>query len=134
MTEPIDPYAIPDEHAEIYLAIKRMAELLAADPGREFFVATSRYWIEGDPYETVGLGVSQSTTPNLIQTQTGFTCDAFFAPEMLRPAARPRVETAEGVVQVRLEMRMEDIWMISTNFGFGESDVLYQGVPNYFSD
>jgi hypothetical protein len=72
----------------------------------------TQYFIEGEPYGASALTVSATATPNLIQTQDGFVCDAFFPPELLTATALRGKAEHDGVVTVRLEARLEDIIQI----------------------
>ena len=133
MTAPIDPYAIPDDQVEAYLAIKQMTEALAQPQPPDFFVALGRYYVDGEPYRATGLAVSPTRTPNLRQTQTGFACDAYFAPDLLKEQNRRGKQVLKGLVEVKLEVRLEDIWMVTVQAaGSEEQVVLFQGTPTWF--
>src|SRR5881398_3321691 len=89
-----------------------MARAVQALDAPEFFVMLTRYYIESESYGASGLTVSATATPNLTQTQTGFVCDAFFAPELLSPTALRGKQAEGGRVRVRLEVRLEDVLQI----------------------
>jgi hypothetical protein len=108
MSEPVDPYAVPDEVAARFVRVKQMVEALQA-PEARFFVMLTRYIIEGETYGASGLTVSSTATPNLVQTQTGFACDATFPPNLLSPTARRGKKERHGGITVRLEVRLDDI-------------------------
>jgi hypothetical protein len=113
MSTPVDPYAVPDHLAARFVEVKRMAEALQAPGAPRFFVMLTRYIIEGEPYGASGLTVSNTATPNLVQTQTGFVCDATFPPHLLSPTGRRRGKRERhGGITVRLEALLEDIIQI----------------------
>ncbi|SOE79216.1 hypothetical protein SAMN05446589_8399 [Streptomyces sp. OV198] len=111
MNTPVDPYAVPDHLATRFLQVKRMMEALQAPNPPQFFVLLTRYVIEGEPYAATAVTVS-AATPHLVQTQTGFACDATFPPHLLRPHARQGKLQRKGTVTVRLEVLLEDILQI----------------------
>lgn len=117
MTEPVDPYAVPDHLAERFVQVKAMAGALRAPDPPTFFVLLIRYFIEGEEYRASALTVSATATPNLVQTQTGFVCDAFFAPELLSANARRGKHEENGVIRVRLSAELEDIIQIANITG-----------------
>jgi hypothetical protein len=112
MSEPVDPYAVPDHLAERFVQVEAMAAALRAAGPRTFFVLLSRYFIEGEEYSATALTVSATATPNLVQTQTGFVCDAFFAPELLSANALRGKHAENGMIAVRLSVELEDIIQI----------------------
>ncbi len=113
MSIPVDPYAVPDHLAERFLQIKSMAEAMQAPNPPRFFVILNAYKIEGEVYRASGLTVSKTATPNLVQTQTGFVCDASFSPELLTPRARRGKKKQHGLITVRLAVQLEDIFGIT---------------------
>ena len=109
MSTPLDPDAVPDHLAARFLQVEEMVEALQAPDPPEFFVALTRYFIEGEAYGTSGLTVSATGTPGLVQTQSGFVCNAFFPPDLLTAdAPRGKQEQAAGVT-VRHEAELDDI-------------------------
>jgi hypothetical protein len=112
MSGPLDPYAVPDELATRFLHVQEMARAMQAPDPPGFFVMLTRYFIEGEAYGASGLSVSATATPNLTQTQTGFVCDAFFAPELLTDTALRGKRAEGGRIRVRVEVRLEDILQI----------------------
>ena len=112
MSTPVDPYAVPDHLAERFVQVKAMAEALRAPDPPTFFVILTRYFIEGEEYNALALTVSATATPNLVQTQTGFGCDAFFPPKLLSANALRGKRKKDGVVAVRLSAQLEDIIQI----------------------
>lgn len=119
MSAPVDPYAVPDHLAERFLQVKAMAEALQAADPPQFFVMLVRYFIEGEEYLASALTVSATRTPNLIQTQTGFACDAYFPPDLLTPSTLRGKQQEGEVVKVRLTAQLEDILQIVTISGGG---------------
>jgi hypothetical protein len=112
MSTPLDPYAVPDHLATRFLEVKAMVEALQASDPPKFLVMLTRYFIEGEEYHASALTVSATATPNLVQTQIGFVCDAFFSPELLTPAALRGKREHSGLVTVRLAVRLDDIMQI----------------------
>jgi hypothetical protein len=103
------------------LAIERMISSLSRGEDRAFFVSLVGYFIEGIPYPASGLSVDRHATPDLLQTDRGFSCTAFFAPSQLQPSTvmRNGVTTKqlgtelEEVVKVRLEVFLRDIYAVA---------------------
>jgi hypothetical protein len=115
MSTPVDPYAVPDHLAERFLDVRAMAEALTSPDSPEFFVLLTQYFIEGTAYMASGLTVSATATPNLVQTQTGFVCEATFPTELLAPDALRGKTIHDGTATVTLEARLEDILQIIGN-------------------
>jgi hypothetical protein len=85
---------------------------------RQFHVGVVGYYIEGQPYSADGLAVGRETTPNLVVTDDGFVCDAFFPPTSLEDAiveanGVARSEGGVDLVRVTLEVKRRDIWAIA---------------------
>lgn len=112
MSTPVDPYSVPDDLAERFLQVREIAEALRKPGTGSFLVMLTKYIIEGEAYAASALTVSPTATPNFSQTQTGFTCDAFFSPDLLTPNALQGKTAHHGRVTVRLEARLADIIMI----------------------
>jgi hypothetical protein len=95
--------------------------VLTACAGRElrsFYLGVVGYYIEGLPYSADGLAVGPETTPHLVATPDGVTCDAWFPPMRLEDAilkAKGIVRAESGVdpVQVILEVKRRDIWAVA---------------------
>jgi hypothetical protein len=96
-----------------------MAEALQAADPPQFFVMLLRYFIEGEEYRAFALTVSATATPNLVQTQTGFACDAYFPPDLLSPGTLRGKQQEGEVVKVRLTAQLEDILQIANIGGAG---------------
>jgi hypothetical protein len=109
----VDPYAVPDELAAVFVQVKKMAEALRGPHPPRFFVMLTRYYIEGVPCRASGLTVSETGTRDLVQTQTGFTCQATFEEHMLSPAMRRGKQVREGRVTVPLVVELADIMLIT---------------------
>jgi hypothetical protein len=114
MSTPVDPYAVPDHLAERFLEVKGMVEALQRPNPPRFHVILRAYNIEGEMYHASGLTVSKTATPNLVQTQTGFVCHAFFSPELITPNGRRGKKVQHGQITVRLAVELEDIFGIFT--------------------
>jgi hypothetical protein len=101
---------VPEENRERKShAVREMIKMLGAEESSRFHVAVLKYYIDTEPYSTSALTVSQTSTPNLHQTPNGFECDAFFLPEMLRPQERQGKEVVNGVIRVRLNVKLDGI-------------------------
>ncbi len=112
MSTPVDPYAVPDHLAARFLDVRAMADALQSANAPEFFVLLTQYFIEGTSYAASGLTVSATATPNLVQTQTGFVCDATFPTELLAPNALRGKTIQDGTATVTLEAHLDDILQI----------------------
>lgn len=112
MSTPVDPYAVPDHLAKRFLDVRAMADALKSPDSPEFFVLLTQYFIEGTPYIASGLTVSATATSNLVQTQTGFVCDATFPTELLATDALRGKAIYDGAATVTLEAHLEDILQI----------------------
>lgn len=112
MSKPVDPYSVPDELASRFLEVKAMAEALSRPDAPQFLVILTRYYLHGVPYDASALTVSPTATPNLVQTQTGFVCEASFPPELLAPETLRGKKVRDGVATVSLEARLEDVIQI----------------------
>ena len=112
MSTPVDPYAVPDHLAERFVEVRRMVEALQSPTPPDFFVVLTQYFIEGTPYAATALSVSATATPNLVQTQTGFVCDATFPTELLAPNALRGKTIRDGMATVNLEAHLADILQI----------------------
>ena len=110
MTGPVDPYAVPDEHAARFVRIQEMIDAQRAPNPPRYLVMLTRYYIEGEPYGASSILVSPGTTPDLVQTQTGFTCRPSFPPHLLTEHSRRGRKPVRGGIQVHLEVRLEDIF------------------------
>src|SRR5436305_14365333 len=91
-------------------ALAAMIDAASQSEGCEFHVGVVGYFIDGIPYVADGLAVSRTQTANLIYTHDGFACDAAFPADLLE---RVPVTTERKVVQVRVEVKRRDIWLIA---------------------
>jgi hypothetical protein len=129
VSKTVDPYAIPDNQVEKYLALKKMTQMLGAGKASEFFIGLARYFIDGDPYRATGVTVSTNMTPSLVLTQTGFSCDAYFPPSELLAKSRRSRKEINGFVKVPLEVRFDDIWLIAGRDQEMHQVTLFSGPP-----
>src|SRR5947208_9513061 len=67
-------------------ALKAMVARLNEGEERDYFVGLVGYFIEGIPYSASGLTVDSTATPDIHLTAEGFSCTAFFPPNMLQPS------------------------------------------------
>src|SRR5262249_11197079 len=88
---------------------------------RGYYVGVTGYYIEGEFYSATGLSVDRSATPDIVETDGGFTCTAMFPPGVLSPGTVEkngihtidvRGKTVE-LVRVKLEVMLEDIWSVA---------------------
>ena len=113
-------------------ALKGMIAKLNQGEKRDYFVQLAGYFIEGIPYAASGLTVDSTATVDIHLTKEGFSCTAFFPPNVLQP----RTVQKNGIikkkflgkvveaVKVRLDVRAEDIYAISESVG-GTQVLLY---------
>ena len=121
-------------------ALKAMVARLNEGEERDYFVGLVGYFIEGIPYSASGLTVDSTATPDIHLTEEGFSCTAFFPPNMLQPSTVQKngiikkeflgkvVET----VKVQIEVRAEDTYSISEHVG-GTQVSLYSDPETMFS-
>ena len=62
-----------------------MISSLRSGEDRKYHVGLVKYYIEGVSYSASGLSVDLATTPDICQTDAGFTCTATFPPEIIQP-------------------------------------------------
>ena len=110
-------------------AVDLVLSALVHPGSRRFHVAVVGYYIEGSPYLADAVIVGHRATPNLIATDEGFSCDAFFPPALLEDSIVDtngvfRSPAGDEVVPVRLEVKREDIWAIS-EFVHGVQQTLF---------
>jgi hypothetical protein len=130
----IDPYAIPDDEAKAYVAVSKIAASLRAGLPVEFMVSLRCYYIEGERYLASGLTISRTATPRFVQTQAGFTCEAYFPTHLLKENAVRGKQVVKGTVPVGMEVRLADVWLIVA-FPDPDSDeyiTLFQREPGEF--
>ncbi len=114
------------ERKEKTAAIKRLIEMFKSGEAAEAQIALLQYWIEGEPYGASGLTVAPDFTPNLEQTEAGLGCYAFFPDQMLTEHARVKGNRIEnGLIRVRMEVKLEDIVAIIVMSESGPQTTLY---------
>jgi hypothetical protein len=107
-------------------AVERMIEMLKSGEAAQAQVALRQYFIEGESYPASALTVSDDYTTNLEETQEGFRCHAFFPSRMLTPYAQAVGERLEnGLIRVKLEVKLEDIVAIAVATESGPQTMLY---------
>ncbi len=106
-------------------AVKEMIRMLNSQESSQFHVMLFKYYIDTEPYATSGLTVSQASTPNIRETPSGFECDAFFPPDMLRPQEKGGKETVNGVIKVSVYVNLDDIVGIFAMAAKGDTIPLY---------
>jgi hypothetical protein len=109
--------------------VHRMIELLNAEEARQFSIGLVGYFIEGEPYSADVLTVDGDSTMDLCATDDGFSCFAFFPPERLAPETVAACGVQRGpdgtvFVTVRLEVKLQDVWMIAETVG-GQAHTWY---------
>lgn len=100
--------------------MQRIAGRLKEDEDRHYGIGLAGYFIEGVPYCASALYVSRHATLEIQINDTGFSCIAFFPPELLVPSTvqtqKIRTVQLEGnsvdLVQVHLEARYRDIFSV----------------------
>lgn len=117
--------------------VTEMLSSLRRGEDRKYFVGLFGYYIEGIFYSASGLSMDLSGTQNILETEIGFCCTALFRPDLLDT----KVVVTNGltkinadgrivdVVRVRLEVMLDDIWVIS-EFVDGAQHELFIDVDN----
>ena len=95
-----------------------MIEALANGEPRHFQLGIVGYFIEEIPYTADSLWVSAESTPQLVETHDGFSCDAFFPPCFLdETTVKVRgviiSESGTQTMPVRLEVKRRDLWSLA---------------------
>jgi hypothetical protein len=107
-------------------AVKRMLEMLKSGEAAQAQVALLQYFIEGESYPASALTLSDDYTTNLEETKEGFQCEAYFPDQMLTPYAQAVGERLEnGLIRVKLEVKLEDIVAIAVATESGPQTMLY---------
>ena len=118
MSGQIDSKDVADKRS---VAIGRMISSVKRGEPSKYFVGLVGYFIEGNPYPATGLSVDLAATTDIYQTESGFSCTAFFPPNALQPAIVKKNGTVKKqsgsqvveVVPVRLEVKLIDIWAVA---------------------
>src|SRR5882672_1111857 len=127
----MDPDRSIDAAAKRSLVIGQMIASLKRGEYRDYFVSLVGYFIEGIPYSASGFGVDASATPDITQTDGGFSCTAFFPPNLLQPSTvkkngvikRRFGADSKETVKVRVEVKLHDIWAVSEHIGGVQHDL-----------
>src|SRR2546430_17350145 len=106
-------------------ALKRMISKLNQGEERDYFLGLVGYFIEGIPYSASGLTVDSTATSDIHLTEEGFSCTAFFPPNILQPSTVQKngiikkefLGKVGETVKVRLDVRAEDIYAINKFVG-----------------
>ena len=127
--KPPDASQVPHEELQKFLAISNMIQFVREHPDCLFMVMLlPHYFIESEAYRASALTVSSGHTPNIRQTIEGFECDAFFQPHMLTAQSKKGKEVVNGLIKVRMEVRSENIMLISGKVGGQQVNLLsYSG-------
>jgi hypothetical protein len=121
-------------------ALKGMIAKLNQGEERDYFVGLAGYFIEGIPYSASGLTVDSTATADIHLTKEGFSCTAFFPPNILQASTvhkngiikKEFLGKVVEIVKVRLDVRAEDICAISESVG-GTQVPLYSDPEILFS-
>ncbi len=120
-----DSSEVPPDQLPKFLAIQNLIKLVGENPESRFMIVLlPHYYIEGERYRASGLTVSQDHTPNMRQTADAFKCDTFFPPHLLTPHAKKGKEVVNGVIKVRMEVKNENIFIVSGMVGGQQVDLL----------
>ncbi len=103
---------IDKQYLKLFAATAGMVQLVREAQPYRFKVVTFKYYIEGVPVRSVMLTVAPDYTPNMIVTEQGFDCDAFFPPHLLNDQILEGRQVVEGRVRVRMHVPYEEISMI----------------------
>jgi hypothetical protein len=112
--------------------IRAMVSSVKRGEPREFSVGLVGYYIESIPYSATSLIVSAHATPDLDLELTSLVCTAYFPPNTLDPSTvkangiiqRRSGRRRVGIVPVRLEVKLADIWAVA-EFVNGEQRDLF---------
>jgi len=108
------------------LAVRMMIDLINNDKQAIFQLSTPRYYLEGEVYNTSAITLSQEHTVNLKQTIDEFGFETFFMPDQVHPEAREGKPVRNGVIQVKMEIKLEDImFIVGKTSGSKTQRVLY---------
>ena len=119
-------------NSELATLMQTIAGRLKDGQDRHYMVGLGGYFIEGTPYPATALSVGPHTTHEIQINTNGFSCLAFFTPELLSPSTlqAPGIRTIrlEGRsvdrVQVHLEARYRDIFFV-VDCGPAEHHILF---------
>ena len=122
-----------DIDAKRTATVRAITESLRRGEGRHYYVGLAGYFIEGYPYSATGLTVDLNATPDIKQTEAGFSCTATFPAKMIREDTLRHKDVkkvnidrrTEDLVQVQLEVKLCDIWLIA-EFVEGRQQILFE--------
>lgn len=127
---------------ELRAVLRMMIAALKQGQNRRFMVGLVGYWIEGIPYGASGLSLDAVATPEVQITDEGFSCIAFFPPELIEAGIVRKNgiitmrfgQHPAAVVRVRVDIRARDIWFVTEfirgehHYLFHASDILAAGI------
>lgn len=101
--------------------VGRMISSLRQGEPREYYVGLVGYFIEGIPYSASGISLDADGTPDIFQTDSGFTCTAFFPPSEIQPSTVKQLGVIQkrfggelaDVVKVRVDVKLSDLWTVA---------------------
>lgn len=108
----IDLANIPKEHLKAFAAAAGMAQLVREGQPYLFRVMTFRYEIEGLGVRSTMLTAGPDYTPNMVVSERGFDCDAFFPPDLLTEEMMAGRQVVAGRVRVRMHVPFDEMSMI----------------------
>ena len=84
-------------------------------------VGLAGYWIEGIPYCATGLSLDAGATPEVQITDEGFSCIAYFPPEIIEEGTVRKNgiitmrcgQHSAAAVRVRVDVRAHDIFLVA---------------------
>jgi len=104
-----DPKMDRDRMAEMAVQVQAMARAFQRSHSSSFMILLSSYCIASEEYRATGLTLSSQDQPNLAPTRGGFDCDARLPIEQLTNLAIAGGRVRDGVVTVRISVRLKDI-------------------------
>jgi hypothetical protein len=126
----VDLTAYDTEYLRRAFAVRNMRELLDAEPESRFHVGLRwNYIIEDEVYGANALTVSRTHTPNLVPTQEGFECDAFFKPGDLTDHAKDGKTPINDLIRVRMRVELDKLGFIVGMRGDGADVALLPFPP-----
>jgi hypothetical protein len=117
-----------DTVAKRALVIKRMIASIVRGEDRAYYVGLVGYWIDGFPASASGLTVDPDATPDIAQTEDGFSCSTCFPPDMVHKSTVEKkgiITRKDGMqlVEVTLEAKLNDIYAVAEFAGGVQHDL-----------
>jgi hypothetical protein len=125
---PASLYEIAAGRVGMHLAMQAMAALVRESAPILFNVMCTKYYFRDVEAVALASGLTVSTihTPYVRASQNGFVCEAYFPPALVPEKLLEQRRPVNGLVQCWLEVRFEDVLVISgKDFTNGQQWDLY---------